>query len=1212
LAYDKGWRVRTDFKQYQIVKVNPFWWTHCLGKGTLVKLADGQDRKIEDIQVGDLLLGDDCFLQDGVTRNPAYKPRKVLELHSGDSVKGDRTLYKVSYLQSECQLEESFTVTPAHELTCQVTRVSPYVSKTTEKGKPRWEVMYVSKKDLKRHSTSVTRQARIGFEYEEECQETANLMCETLVNDPDVLKDRDLIDITVDSILRLDDWMRDRLHLIRAPVLYSSDLQGPTSPLPISPYFLGLWLADGRGGKCPEAEIYCGEDEKVVLKNQPNSLRAALKGMFSGGEKYIPDAYLRTTLEERRELLAGLIDGDGCRTLGGGFVFHQSVRHERLFFDVVALARSLGLGNCLVSKMYRTTSFGSMMDLGVTLSGFGQELVPVRLAKKRLPARQVSVGSKFTIAEAPNGPWYGVTLDGNQRFLLANFTVTHNSKHDGKLWQLNNYRTDVIQALNGVEGILEHTLFKGSYFTTWEGLFWEKASGFEESMKYKKLTNAQRSGLNQIPNRRFTLWWSPTINRSNVYVGFQVQLDLTGIFMHGKLPTLKISLIQIFRAHLWQKIHESVTMDLCLSDDTLVLGANGRHIAAGDVEVGTKLVDDLGESSEVIAVNRGTTNMYHFKPKASLEGDLASNGFVCTPNHIVCLQIPEPTMYEVADENGQVTGVMACLPTIVHDAELGFPRFKQIREFFPVDETQFGKPTLEDARAEAAAKVAEHAVAHANDVWEISAVNFVKFEQMYPSAAKDCRLYLAPAACVDWESPSSSPLVHELAGAANLSLHELGWLIGVWLGDGTATDSRISVNLTNDAGTLDRLNVLAPKMGLTVVVKPPCPSTIDFNDSCRFVLLSTTPERDDQSKNPFWDAIVRLGLDGKRPTEAAVARLVTTPHLFRYGLLAGLIDSNGHRSTSEERHRHYVFTQELPHKGIMEIVVRVARSIGASCNVTEESYVDARNGETRHRYSTCIGGTASLCDIGCAVTHKVMPRELFDKPFTQNPAWQMFTVTKVPPAPFTGFQISSSRKRFLLADGLVTHNCQILDQELDALEIETVQKETIHPRKSYKMNSSCADILLFATYKWNVSKPSLLADTRDTFDGATTQKYWIDVQLRWGDFDSHDVERYTRAKFLDYTTDSMSIYPSPTGVMVGIDLAYNLHSAYGNWFPGMKPLLTQGMNKVMKSNPALYVLRERVRKALQLYSSEPTEPYLNSGNYSGIPLFLLSSFFLSL
>ncbi|KAL8138631.1 hypothetical protein V2J09_004632 [Rumex salicifolius] len=314
------------------------------------------------------------------------------------------------------------------------------------------------------------------------------------------------------------------------------------------------------------------------------------------------------------------------------------------------------------------------------------------------------------------------------------FWWTH-QRHDGKLWNLNNYRTDVIQALGGVEGILEHT-----FFPTWEGLFWEKASGFEESMKYKKLTNAQRSGLNQIPNRRFTLWWSPTINRANVYVGFQVQLDLTGIFMHGKIPTLKISLIQIFRAHLWQKIHESVVMDLC----------------------------------------------------------------------------------------------------------------------------------------------------------------------------------------------------------------------------------------------------------------------------------------------------------------------------------------------------------------------------------------------------------------------------------------------------------------------------QVLDQELDALEIETVQKETIHPRKSYKMNSSCADILLFAAHRWPMSKPSLVAETKDVFDQKASNKYWIDVQLRWGDYDSHDIERYTRAKFMDYTTDNMSIYPSPTGVMMGIDLAYNLHSAFGNWFPGSKPLLAQAMNKIMKSNPALYVLRERIRKGLQLYSSEPTEPYLSSQNYGEI------------
>lgn len=311
-------------------------------------------------------------------------------------------------------------------------------------------------------------------------------------------------------------------------------------------------------------------------------------------------------------------------------------------------------------------------------------------------------------------------------------------RHDGKLWNLNAYRTDVIQALGGVETILEHTLFKATAFPSWEGLFWEKASGFEESMKFKKLTNAQRSGLNQIPNRRFTLWWSPTINRANVYVGFQVQLDLTGIFLHGKIPTLKISLIQIFRAHLWQKIHESVVMDLC----------------------------------------------------------------------------------------------------------------------------------------------------------------------------------------------------------------------------------------------------------------------------------------------------------------------------------------------------------------------------------------------------------------------------------------------------------------------------QVFDQELDQLGIDTVQKETIHPRKSYKMNSSCADILLFATHKWNVTRPSILFDTKDITEPTTTNKFWIDVQLRYGDYDSHDIERYVRAKYLDYTTDSMSIYPSATGLMIGIDLAYNLYSAYGQYFPGLKTLVQQAMGKIMKANPALYVLRERIRKGLQLYASESNQEFLNSQNYS--------------
>ncbi|KAJ2131093.1 pre-mRNA-splicing factor 8, partial [Coemansia sp. RSA 788] len=183
-------------------------------------------------------------------------------------------------------------------------------------------------------------------------------------------------------------------------------------------------------------------------------------------------------------------------------------------------------------------------------------------------------------------------------------------------------------------------------------------------------------------------------------------------------------------------------------------------------------------------------------------------------------------------------------------------------------------------------------------------------------------------------------------------------------------------------------------------------------------------------------------------------------------------------------------------------------------------------------------------------------------------------------------------------ESLILDLCQVLDNELEPLQIETVQKEAIHPRKSYKMTSSAADVTCFASYKWPVSTPSMLTDSSDRMDAGTTQKYWIDVQLRWGDYDSHDIERYTRTKFLSYTTDSMSIYPSPTGVVVGVDLAYNIYSAYGNWIPGMKPLMQQAMAKIMKASPALYVIRERIRKALQLFSSEPTESYLNSTNYA--------------
>ena len=289
----------------------------------------------------------------------------------------------------------------------------------------------------------------------------------------------------------------------------------------------------------------------------PNALVAQLAEWRVLKVHRVPERYQRASVEVRRELFAGLLDAGGKRieTTNSFEVRSISFRISRnpmwrpLVDDSAAIARSLGLSSAYVCSS--VTASKSVVYF--TAGGVEMNNIPVRIASNRVVdhvAQQHMLSSRLTvepIAQAGQ-PFVGFTTDANQRYLLADTTVVHNS--------------DVIQALGGVEGILEHTLFKATAFSTWEGLFWEKASGFEESMQFKKLTNAQRSGLNQIPNRRFTLWWSPTINRANVYVGFQVQLDLTGIFMHGKIPTLKISLIQIFRAHLWQKVHESVVMDL--------------------------------------------------------------------------------------------------------------------------------------------------------------------------------------------------------------------------------------------------------------------------------------------------------------------------------------------------------------------------------------------------------------------------------------------------------------------------------------------------------------------------------------------------------------------------------------------------------------------------------------------------------------------------
>jgi hypothetical protein len=66
-------------------------------------------------------------------------------------------------------------------------------------------------------------------------------------------------------------------------------------------------------------------------------------------------------------------------------------------------------------------------------------------------------------------------------------------------------------------------------------------------------------------------------------------------------------------------------------------------------------------------------------------------------------------------------------------------------------------------------------------------------------------------------------------------------------------------------------------------------------------------------------------------------------------------------------------------------------------------------------------------------------------------------------------------------------------------------------------------------------------------DGTTSNKFWIDVQLRWGDFDSHDIERYTRAKFLDYVGSMFLAQKRCTDIAFLPGLRLDEHLPLSNW-----------------------------------------------------------------
>lgn len=123
----------------------------------------------------------------------------------------------------------------------------------------------------------------------------------------------------------------------------------PEADLPIDPYLFGVWLGDGNSAN---SYITCGKQDlghfsalgqykevkPGIYRIKPDGLQKKLRLNKLLYNKHIPEQYLLSSIEQRRSLLAGLMDTDGCCDTRGRCEFCQMA--GRLAEDVYTLIRS--------------------------------------------------------------------------------------------------------------------------------------------------------------------------------------------------------------------------------------------------------------------------------------------------------------------------------------------------------------------------------------------------------------------------------------------------------------------------------------------------------------------------------------------------------------------------------------------------------------------------------------------------------------------------------------------------------------------------------------------------------------------------------------------------------------------------------------------------------------------------------------------------------
>jgi DNA gyrase/topoisomerase IV subunit B len=178
-----------------------------------------------------------------------------------------------------------------------------------------------------------------------------------------------------------------------------------------------------------EVKIH-GVASNGMLRDDLNPFREILKANGLYRNKHIPDIYIKNDENVRLSVLAGLIDTDGTlrkhsSETGYHFeIFQKGDIHGEILTAAKTIAMSLGFK----TSLYR----GENGMWTLMISGCDIYRIPTLIHRKKINenilAKNPNVTS-FRVQYLGKGPYCGWYIDGNERFLLGDFTVTHNTRN---------------------------------------------------------------------------------------------------------------------------------------------------------------------------------------------------------------------------------------------------------------------------------------------------------------------------------------------------------------------------------------------------------------------------------------------------------------------------------------------------------------------------------------------------------------------------------------------------------------------------------------------------------------------------------------------------------------------------------------------------------------------------------------------------------------